>query len=413
MKAGLYIALALLLGALLAQLLLSDPGYVAIRFAGVLIEMSAITFVLALIALYFLVRVALKATRARQLWREAQLQRRQERARRSLAQGLLQMAEGEWDASEETLIRSAHEAEMPAAHYLVAARAADLQGASERRDEYINRALDTPGAPRAPALIMQAEMHLKHKQYQAALAALQQLEAHGESNARAVLLMARIYRQTGDWQALQGLVPRLRSTRGITAAFADETVAQIYLDRLQAAGAAADLSALNAAWKDVPKSFAQRPDIVVAYARGAMNCQDHASAETELRRLLNRQWDEAAVLAYGELDVEEPLVILERAEQWLADHREDPALLFTCARLSIRAELYGKARSYLQTSIAIRPRVESWHLLAALLEQLGEREQAHQALSSALIEAMGRKPAVPKIRARRWIERRQTERRRN
>ena len=208
MKAGLYIALALLLGALLAQLLLSDPGYVAIRFAGVLIEMSAITFVLALIALYFLVRVALKATRARQLWREAQLQRRQERARRSLAQGLLQMAEGEWDASEETLIRSAHEAEMPAAHYLVAARAADLQGASERRDEYINRALDTPGAPRAPALIMQAEMHLKHKQYQAALAALQQLEAHGESNARAVLLMARIYRQTGDWQALQGLVPR-------------------------------------------------------------------------------------------------------------------------------------------------------------------------------------------------------------
>jgi HemY protein len=413
MKTGLYIAVALLAGAVLAQLLLADPGYVAIRFAGFLIEMSAITFVIALVALYFLIRIALKGVRARRLWRAAQLQRRQERARRSLAQGLLQMAEGEWDASEETLIRSAHEAEIPAAHYLVAARAADLQGASERRDEYINRALDAAGAERAPALVMQAEMHLKHKHYQAALAALQQLEAHGQSNARAVLLLARIYRQTGDWQSLQELEPRLRSTRGITAAFADETVAQIYLDRLQAAGAAKDMNALNAAWKDLPKALMQRPDIVVAYARGAMACQEHTAAEAELRRLLNRQWDEAAILAYGELDAEEPLVILERAEQWLPDHREDAALLFTCARLSIRGELYGKARSYLQTSIAIRPRVEAWHLLAVLLEQLGEREQANQALTSALIEAIGRKPSFPKIRARRWIERRQTDRRRS
>src|ERR1044072_3896464 len=70
--------------------------------------------------------------------------------------------------------------------------------------------------------------------------------------------------------------------------------------------------------------------------------------------------------------------------QWRPEHREDPALLSTCARLSIRAELDGKARSYLQTSIDIRPRLEAWHLLATLLDQLGEREQANQALSNAL-----------------------------
>jgi HemY protein len=413
MKAGLYIAAALIAGALLAHLLLADPGYVAIRFAGYLIEMSAVTFALAAVAIYFLFRLTVRAFRARRLWREAQAQRRQERARRSLARGLLQMSEGNWAESEETLTRSAREAEMPAAHYLVAARAADLQGASERRDDWINRALDASGSERAPALIMQAEMHLKHKQYQAALAALEQLEHSHQSNARAVLLQARIYRQTGNWQALAALEPRIRSTRGVTTAFVDETVAQIYLDRLQAASAARDMDALNAAWKDLPKSLALRPEVVVAYARGAMACKQDAVAETELRRLLNRQWDEAAVLAYGELDTEDSLVTLERAEQWLPEHREDAALLYTCARLSIRAELYGKARSYLQTSIDIRPRLEAWHLLATLLEQLGEREQANQALTNALVHAMGRKPTLPKIRARRWTERRQTDRRRS
>ena len=49
MKGGLYIAVAAVLGALLANLLLADSGYVALRFAGRLIEMSAVTFLLLLI----------------------------------------------------------------------------------------------------------------------------------------------------------------------------------------------------------------------------------------------------------------------------------------------------------------------------------------------------------------------------
>ncbi len=413
MKTGLYIAAALIGGALLAHLLLADPGYVAIRFAGRLIEMSAITFALLMVGTYFLIRWILKLVNARRLWREAQIQRRQDRARRSLARGLLEMSEGEWLASEQTLTGAAQEAESPAAHYLVAARAADLQGATQRRDELIAKALESSGDRRAPALIMQAEMHLRHKQYQAALEALNQLAASGESNSRAVILTARILHQIGDWERLQELEPRLRTTRGVTAAFADETVAQIYLDRLQAAGRSRDDKVLARVWKELPKTLAQRAEIIVAYARAAMACDQDDAAEAELRRFLNKQWDESAVLVYGELDTAEPLVTLERAEQWLPEHAEDSALLLSCARHSIRAELYGKARSYLETSIAIRPRLEAWQLLANLFEQLGERERAIKALNDALTHAVGRKAPLPKIRARRWIDRRQTERRGN
>jgi HemY protein len=413
MKTGLSIALALVVGALLAQWLMADAGYVAIRFAGHLIEMSAVTFLLVLIAGFFVVRLVIKLLSARRLWRERQIARRQERARRALAKGLLEMAEGEWEASEETFTRTARDAESPVVHYMVAARAAELQGSAQRRDEWLLRALDASTERRAPVLIMQAEMHLKHKQYQAALATLQQLEARGETTPRAIMLLARIYRQTRDWRALEALEPRLRATRGVSRAFADETVAQIYLDRLKEAGDARDVQALRTAWKDMPRSLTQRGEIVVGYARAAMTCDEDDAAEVELRRFLDKQWDEGAVLAYGELDTAEPLVTLERAEQWLPEHSEDATLLLACARLSIRAELYGKARSYLETSIAIRPRLETWQLLASLFEQLGERDRATQALNDAVIHALGRKPTLPKIRARRWLERRQSDRRRN
>jgi HemY protein len=323
------------------------------------------------------------------------------------------MSEGDWEVAETTLTRHVREAENPVAHYLVAARAAELQGAAQRRDEWLARALEASTEKRAPVLIMQAEIHLKHKQIQAALETLEQLEAHREQNARGLLLLARAYRQMGDWEKLQALEPRLRSTRGITAAMADETVAHIDLDRLKAAGAKADAAELRAAWKDVSSSLAQRPEIVIAYARAAMACDEHDAAETELRACINRQWDEAAVLMYGELETEDPFKTLERAESWLPEHGEDAALLLACAQLAMRAELYGKARSYLETSIAIRPRLEAYQLLANLMEQLGERDRAMKALSDALALAVGRKAKLPKIRQRRWQERRQSERRRN
>ena len=52
MRSGLYIAAAMIVAALTANLLLADPGYVALRFAGRLIEMSAVTFVLVLLLAY-------------------------------------------------------------------------------------------------------------------------------------------------------------------------------------------------------------------------------------------------------------------------------------------------------------------------------------------------------------------------
>src|SRR6185436_14212541 len=96
-----------------------------------------------------------------------------------------------------------------------------------------------------------------------------------------------------------------------------ETVAQVHLDRLKDAGTKCDLNELRAAWKETSKSLAKHPEIVVAYARASMACGDHEAAETALRECINKQWNESAVLANGELDTDDPKKTLDRAEAWL------------------------------------------------------------------------------------------------
>jgi HemY protein len=126
---------------------------------------------------------------------------------------------------------------------------------------------------------------------------------------------------------------------------------------------------------------------------------------------LKKEWNDADVIAFGELDTE-PLVLLKQAEKWLADHPKDVTLLTTCARLSIHAELYGKARSYLEASLSLKPQLETYLLLAHLLEKIDEQDKAYKLLKAAITQAIGHKISLPKIRASR-LERRRNDRRKS
>ena len=53
-----------------------------------------------------------------------------------------------------------------------------------------------------------------------------------------------------------------------------------------------------------------------------------------------------------------------------------PVLLLCLGRLSLRNRLFGKARDYLQSSLQIEPRSETYRELGQLLEQLNETQAA-------------------------------------
>jgi HemY protein len=401
MRGTAIVALALVGGGLLAHLLLDDPGYVAIRAGPYLFETSLPVMLLLLLGLHLAILGAARAITVRRRLSELRAERRRRRARSDTQRGLLDLAAGQWKSAEDLLARSAPDADSPAANYLVAARAADLLDAVERRDEWLARAQDDAPQERAAALVTLAEMQLRRGQDDAALQTLEQLDASGDLNSRGLELTARLYQKLGRGEQLLALGPRLRSAKELPESQVNELLAQVQLEEIRAAGERGDQSRLEKAWADLPRGMRKLPKSVVTYARAAMACRDHPSAEKALRELIDETGDGAAIRLYGEIVVGDPLVPLERAEGWLRQRPEDPDLLGCCARLCLRAELFGKARSYLEASIARRPSAENSLILADLLEQVGEPARATQVLRQSVTKSAGRRPSLPHVRLRR------------
>ncbi len=401
MKGAVVIAAALLVGALAAHLLLADPGYVAVRLGRGLFETTVPVFLLVLAGLYLLTRSIVEAITARRRLATLRAERRRRRARDDTQRGLLDLAAGRWRRAEELLARAAPDADSAAANYLVAARAADLQDAVERRDEWLQRAEEQAPEERAAVLVTLAEMQMRRGQDEAALQTLEQLEASGDTNSRGLELLARLCQKLGRNERVRELAPRLRAARELPEAQVNEILAQAQLDAVREAGDRRDAAALEGAWSELPRVLRRLPQSIVAYARSAMACDRHAEAEKALRELIEETGDVAAVRLYGDVVLPDALAPLERAEAWLRKRPEDPDLLASCGRLCLRADLIGKARSYLEASVARRPNSEHSLLLAELLEQLGEKERARDVLRESVTRSVGRRLALPRVRLRR------------
>jgi HemY protein len=358
-------------------------------------------FVLLLIGLYVLTRAGVESLSAKRRLAELRAQRRHRRARDDTQRGLLDLAAGRWRSAEELLTRAAPDADSPAVNYLVAARAADLLDAIDRRDEWLARAQEAAPAERAATLVTLAEMQMRRGQLAAALQTLEQLEASGDLNSRGVELMARLCQKLGRGEQLRALAPRLRSTKELPEAQVNELLAQVQLEELRAAGERRDVAAVTAAWGEVPRATRRLPQAVAAYARSLMLADDHVAAEKVLREALDEQFDPVLVRLYGDVVLNDPLGPLDRVEHWLRKSPEDPELLAASAKLALRAELIGKARSYLEASLARKPTPENALLYAELLEQLDEGDRARAILRDSVARSVGRRPTLPRVRLRR------------
>jgi HemY protein len=72
----------------------------------------------------------------------------------------------------------------------------------------------------------------------------------------------------------------------------------------------------------------------------------------------------------------EALVRIERAERWLLERERDAQLLATLGRLCVQAELWGKARSFLEASLSFEETRAAHLELAHLAERLGHASDA-------------------------------------
>lgn len=381
MKFGLIIVVATIALAFIAQALLADAGYVAISIRGHLFEMSVfglVILIVLLIATLWLIRFLVVAPRR---LGEAAGRYRSGRAGQKLTRGMIEVAEGNFKRGEKLLARAAGSSDSPLFNYLQAARAAHLQGRDERRDEWLKMAYqETPEATNA-VLLTQAEFQLDRGQFEQALATLRKIEENTRDHSYALALLGKIYFRLEDWDNLEKLLPKLRKSSQLGSDTIDRWTVRVHREKLERTD---DGEQIRAAWKQVPKRLRSELSLLDAYYTALMRTGNNDRAEKELAADLKREWRGPLVRLFGLVKGSDPTKQLKRAEGWLQHRGEDPDLLLAAARLCLRNELWGKARSYLEAVIGLRPTPEAYREYGQLLNRLGETDDAAAAFRQGL-----------------------------
>jgi len=364
--------LLIILALAVVLLVREEPGFVMLRYLDWTVETSLAFALVVLIVVTIALLYALRFLRG--LWRlprsmaSRSESRRYDRSRRQLNQGLIDLAEGRFEQAETHFMRLVDSSESPLVHYLSAARAAQLQGKHDARDNYLKDAHEANPEAELAIGVTQAELQLAHHQTEQALATLSHLHSIAPRHDYVTMLLARVYFELEDWQALVDILPDVRRKKLLKPARLHEMELAGYSGELERA--ASSQQSFEQAWGKLPKALQSDPAMMRIYL-DLMARQRWSSnnAEQLVIKSLEKQWDDALIEAYGRFESRDPAAQLTRAEKWLDEYGHNEALLLALGRISMRARLWGKAQGYLEASIGAKATPAACLVLAELFEQ--------------------------------------------
>jgi HemY protein len=381
----LILALLLLAGAM-APMFKTDPGHVLINFGDWTIETSVLVLASAFLILWFGVQIAIW------LWRmpvESARRMREQRAFKQLEKGLLALTEGDWSTAEKALEKSASKQGRTTAHYLAAAQAADSQDAHDRREYYLEQADSGGSKKRFLVELTRARMLLANGNRAAALPLLQELYKRRRKHPQVLELLSRCYRELGDWDELQALLPALRKAGVLDDDQLQDLQEDIAVNKLRSVK---DADELQAVWKKLPRNMRHHSAVVDAFAIGAAKLEQADLAEPVISASLKNEWNPALVLRYGDPAADDRTKRLKQCEKWLKQHPDDAGLHLALGRLCAAESLWGKAREHMVKSLELEPSSLGYDAFGQLLERQGELEPAMACFRNALRINQGQTP---------------------
>jgi len=381
MRAGLIVVLVLLLVAVAAQFLAGDAGYVLISFQGWAVEMTVPILIVLLALLLFVAGLLRRIRQAPRLVAERAAKASARRTGRRVARGLTALAAGRLARAERLLARSADRSQAPVLQYLAAARLAHGSGDAERRDHWFALAEKAQPEARDAVALERAELHLGSGEQAAAMSHLAGILEREPRHLQALRLFIPLQLQRQEWAEAARRLKALRKHGQTAAGDAAIWTVTAYTGLL---GEASDARRVQRLWGEIPRDLRGNDNLVLAHARALMRNGAHELAEQGLRRRLEAQWNPELAVAYGELELRDVPAAIRHAEGWLAENPQDAALLLALGRLCRKAKLWGKARSYIETSLGLEESRGGWRELAELLEELDDSEAAGEAYRKGL-----------------------------
>ena len=380
MRYLIYIFALIAAAAGLIWLVLNTTGATEISFNTLSLEMKTSTLLIVLIigfiVLYVLVGLLRYVFSLRSRISKINKKRLSAKAGKELIQGFLLLSEGHWSRAEKLLVKNAKHCETPVINYLAAARAAHLQDKYERRDELLKTAVELDTKADIVVSVSQAEMQMDSKQIEQAQATLLRLQDLSPSHPYISKLLAKVYFKQENWSALFELMPLLLKQKALKDADITKFKTAAIKGLFEEYAAEGKADEIQKAWKKLPSKIRKLSDAVLIYANSLNTAGESSLASDALVSQINEQWDERLVELYGQLNHKDAISAGEKAKKWLVSHNENPSLLLTLARLNVQKKLWGKAKSFYENSLNMRPNAIAYLELAELLQKIGEQENA-------------------------------------
>lgn len=387
-----WIVLALA-GALIAQALVQDPGFVLVRYRGTRYETTLAAALLLFAAAAFFAWLVWKLLLLPfRLWR----QRRERTARLRLGDGLDALHQGHYARAEKLLTLAAQDRRFEAPARTAAARAAQARGDDAAAASHLDALIERHPAARAIALARTAQREGRHADVVDTLDAVS-----GPLPPRALLLRAEALAADGRADEAYGMLGALRQQQALPAAGLAERERQWAEAALRGA---ADAHALADLWDALPPALRDDADVVLAYAERAADLRWDDAAASSIERALGAQWDQTLAAFYGGLSLTRlDAAAIERrranVDAWLQQHPASPGALLGSARMARAQGQWPVAERYLHRAIAQSgdDRVwasRAWEELGHGVVQHGDEASARLCYANALRAQRG-EPAEP------------------
>jgi HemY protein len=377
----------LIVGVLAVALALAgryDPGYVVLVYPPWRMEISFIGFVLMVAAMVvggvMLLRLAALTLDLPRIVREQRERRAARKRDDNFVGGIRAYTEYRYQDAEQSLGQwQGDDARLGLARVL-AARAAQEMRAVAQRERHLQEA--TQHGAELAALLFEADACLDAKDAAAALVAIGRAKEIAPQHTTLLRLEFKARQMTGQWDEVERLLDILMRSNALEQNVATQSRRMTFAENLKRR--TEDNRGLLEYWKKIPATFKADAWVARAAARAFAQRGGHDTALDVLEAALNHEWHEELVELYGELRGSNPTRQIEQAEKWLRTHPRDAQLLLTLAQLCSAQELWGKAQSYLEASLAIAASAEGHIRMAEFKTQSGQPAEACQHYRKAL-----------------------------
>jgi len=375
-------AAALLLGALLISVISKDSGYVLIAFGNTSIETSLwfALLILITVAYLFVLLVRLVAS-LRFTLRSFKINRQ----KKLTTKGWLAFSKGQWNEAMNSLLKAAPAEGASFANYLMAARAANEMGNWDKAELILAKAEESDPGAKMVIDLTRAELLMQNQDWKAAWRLLESLKRQAPRHRLLLSMLRTVYTELRMWPQLRSLIDDMRRANVLNeqqlSKMEKDLLEHMLLDAAQDADKNTHpLQTLQVAWAALPKASRQNPLVFLAYVKGLAGFGADDVAEGLIRQQLKDDWSDELVLLYGRVCGADPQRQLGTAEIWLKTRANDPALLLTLGRLSLRNKQWEKAKYYFETCLQQGDNTEANLELGRLLVALKETERGRKLL---------------------------------